>query len=280
MRICLDAGHYEGYNRGIIQSYYEGTTMFYLAQELKRELERYKNIEVIMTKYNVKDNPSLEERGNKAKDCDMFISLHSNAASNSSAKGVLSFYSVKRNNSKTLCDKIGNSISNVMKTNYRGSMTKNYPDNSNLDYYGVIRSAAKYERCKYIYLIEHGFHTNWNECAFLTYKSNLTQLAKTIAKTIADNFYLPLKGDIIEMEMSKNELEKFIKEVLRKENPKYADLKDVPTYWQPTVKDLLKHEALNGGTSTEVNPTDVNIKRDTLQGIIITLNYLKGKSII
>ena len=280
MRVLIDPGHYAGYNQGIIQSYYEGTVMFDLALYLKRELERYKNIECDLTKNTAKEDLSLEARGNKASNYDVFISLHSNAASSPSANYVVAFYSVKRPGSKSLCDKLGKSVASLMSARYSGSLTKLYPDTTNTDYYGVIRSAAKHERCKYIYIIEHGFHTNWNNCSFLKSSENLKKIAQAEAKVIAENFYLPLKEEVMDVSMTKQEFNSAVREVIQTDNPTYEDYKDIPDGWKATVQELLDSGAVNGGTDKEVNATDVNLSRDTLKGIIITLNYLKSKGII
>lgn len=54
-------------------------------------------------------------------------------------------------------------------------------------------------------------------------------------------------------------------------NPLYKDLKDVPSYWQDDVKALLDAGAINGGTTD--NPTDLNLRKDTLAAAIIAARY-------
>ena len=82
MKICIDAGHDEGYNVSPCDSRYsEGTRMFRLQEFLKTELARY-GFEVVCTRERVQDNPSLAERGAMARGCALLLSLHSNAIGN------------------------------------------------------------------------------------------------------------------------------------------------------------------------------------------------------
>jgi len=202
LKICLDPGHSINYNKGVIEGYYESNMNFTLANYLKEELEKYKDIQVILTKNKQNEDPSLSKRGQIAVDnkCDLFISLHSDAAT-ASAKGITVFRSLKRNDSKALGDSLGQAIVSVMKENgvsyFRngGSITKLYPNTSNTDYYGVIRSAVKGSSVKYAYLIEHGFHTNPVECTWLSNNDNIRKLAIAEASAIAKYFNLTLKDN-------------------------------------------------------------------------------------
>ena len=73
--------------------------------------------------------------------------------------------------------------------------------------------------------------------------------------------------------MTKDELKQLIREVIEEDNPTYADLKDVPTYWQAQAKALLDAGAVNGGTPADINPTDLNLRHETLKAAIIALLY-------
>ena len=74
MKICLDSGHYKNYNQGAVKSYYEGNVMWEITKLQKKYLEEYKDVEVVLTRSNINDNPTLTTRGSKAKGCDLFIS--------------------------------------------------------------------------------------------------------------------------------------------------------------------------------------------------------------
>lgn len=73
--------------------------------------------------------------------------------------------------------------------------------------------------------------------------------------------------------MTKDELKQLIREVIEEDNPMYADLKDVSTYWQTQAQALLDAGAVNGGTPADVNPTDLNLRHETLKAAIIAMLY-------
>lgn len=77
-KIILDPGHVEGYNRGAVSGYYEGTAMYHYAYLLADKL-RAAGLDVGITRTKITDNPSLTARGKQAKGADMLVSLHSNA---------------------------------------------------------------------------------------------------------------------------------------------------------------------------------------------------------
>ena len=172
--------------------------MFTLGQFLKSALESY-GIDTVMTRTSVTQDQTLEERGNKAKGCDMFISLHTNAvgysATHNDACVVMGIRSIKYPESKTLGDKLCEVTAQLLKeaepnTKSDGVITKKSDGYPNSDWYGVIRHSCKH--VKYTYLIEHGFHTNTNQCNWLYNDSNLKRLADAEAKVIAD--YFNIKG--------------------------------------------------------------------------------------
>ena len=203
MRITLDPGHGQFGNPGAIAGYYEGTRVFMLAHALKAELEKYENTEVFITRKDITDNPSLASRGGAAvkNGSELFISLHSNAASNPAAHGVSVFRSVKRPESESLGRLLGDAVVNAMKrqteiTYLRGVMTRTESfDGTVQDYYGVLRSSVKSDAVKYSFIIEHGFHTNLTECDYMFSDKNLLEMAETEAKVIAAYFNLRKKDE-------------------------------------------------------------------------------------
>lgn len=62
-------------------------------------------------------------------------------------------------------------------------------------------------------------------------------------------------------------------EVLEEIDPVYKDLADVPEYWKASAEAMLKTGAINGGTPKEVNPTDLNIRRETFKAAVVALAY-------
>lgn len=99
---------------------------------------------------------------------------------------------------------------------------------------------------------------------------------------IAEKVNLRLKGDVEEMtEELKAQIKEIVQEevavLLQRRNPLYADISDVPIYWQPMVQELLDRDILNGGTPREVNATDVNLTQDTIKACVLMKLYIDQK---
>lgn len=190
IKITLDPGHGRTGNPYPPQKgYYEGTQMWKLANFLKAELEKF-GFQVVTTRPNLNDDPSLSVRGQTAgkNGSSLFLSLHSNApasASDTKPTGSVMYYSLTDAKNKIFADKLGNKVSEVMGHYYRGSLTR--AGSSGADYYGVIRAAAQ-SGCKAAFILEHGFHTNIKDSAFLIVDANLQKLAVAEAESIADYF--------------------------------------------------------------------------------------------
>lgn len=189
IKIMLDPGHGAGsnFNRGSVIGN-EGDNNYKYSLVLKRELEKY-GFYVGTTRNSITDNPSLSARGNKAQGYDLFISLHSNAAS-ASVRGI-EIYGDINANSPALMKNLCNNISKAIGTKNRGVRwrTRNperfyvqptSPGGSN--YYGVLYS----NKAKLGMLIEHVFHTNMQDCKL--YVEKRKEIAQATADTIAE-FY-------------------------------------------------------------------------------------------
>lgn len=194
--VCLDAGHYGKYNRSpVVPEYYESEMNWKLHLLLKAELEKY-GILVKTTRADKAKDLALEARGKASKDCDLFISLHSNAASSEATKYVVSMYQVDDNcgemdeQSKAFAAKLAKTVGEVMALPYQTWNTKSSSDRDGNgykdDYYGVLRGAHTVHTPGVI--IEHGFHTNTATTKWLLVESNLKKLAVAEAKTIAEWF--------------------------------------------------------------------------------------------
>lgn len=190
-KICLDAGHYGKYNQSPVnKSYYESDMTWKLHKYLKTELEAF-GFKVIVTRTDKNKDLALESRGKKAKGCDLFLSLHSNAASSKTADYAVACCMI--DDSRTMIDDIsealGKKLAAIVNTTM-GSKGKwkiwEREGNNNADYYGVLRG-AKSVGVPGI-LLEHGFHTNKNNTAWLLKDANLKKLAQAEAKVIADYF--------------------------------------------------------------------------------------------
>ena len=191
--IVLDPGHGQFGNKHTTRDgFYEGTQNFILASFLKSELEAL-GFDVRMTREKVEDNPELVERGSMAGKLGavMFLSVHSNAPGGNPSderypkvRGAETFYSVSDcEGNAPIARDLTDAVVRTMSTEDRGIKTRRYPENDSIDYYGVLRSAAA-SGCKRAFLIEHGFHTNPEDSAFLQDSECLARLAKAEAEVI------------------------------------------------------------------------------------------------
>ena len=194
--VCLDAGHYGKYNRSkVVPEYYESDMNWKLHLKLKAELEKY-GIQVKTTRAEQAKDMELESRGKASKDCDLFISLHSNAADSESVNYVVAMYQVDDNcgemdeQSKKFATLIAELIGSVMglphKTWAKESSADRDGNGYKDDYYGVLRGAHTVKTPGVI--IEHGFHTNTATTKWLLVDANLDKLAQAEAKLIAEYF--------------------------------------------------------------------------------------------
>jgi N-acetylmuramoyl-L-alanine amidase len=195
--IVLDPGHGQfGNPHTTREGFYEGTQNFILANALKERLEA-RGFEVMTTRPAIEDNPSLEERGKMAGEnrAILFLSIHSNAPGSATSpeqyaavRGAVTYYSLAdpvRN--ADLATRLNDAVSACMNTVNRGIKTRSYPDRPDLDYYGVLRNSVAYG-CTCAMLIEHGFHTNPQDSAFLQDSACLARLAEVEAKILDDFF--------------------------------------------------------------------------------------------
>lgn len=179
-KVCLDAGHYGNYNAGAVNGYYESVRMWKLTELLAKELTD-RGIAVIKTRSNQATDLALTSRGRKAKGCDLFLSMHSNAASAESVDYPVAY--VPLNGTGTaIGQKLADIVADVMGTVQNGR-TATRKGSGGADYYGVIRGAVSVGVPGII--LEHSFHTNPKAAAWLMNDSNLAKLAKAEADCIA-----------------------------------------------------------------------------------------------
>lgn len=187
IKICLDAGHYGKYNRSPgIPEYYESRMNWKLHLLLKKYLEQY-GIEVITTRADPDVDLGLTARGEMSKGCDLFISLHSNAAGSSMNEKVdyPVVYVPLNGSADDIGKKLADCVTQVMGTTQKG-YTKTRKGSGDWDYYGVIYGAVQVGTPGII--IEHSFHTNTRSTQWLLEDSNLDKLAKAEAKVIAEHY--------------------------------------------------------------------------------------------
>lgn len=180
-KVCLDAGHYGNYNRSpVVSGYYESVRMWKLTELLAAELTA-RGIHVVKTRSNQATDLALTSRGKKAKGCDLFVSLHSNAASTETPDYPVAY--VPLNGSGTAIGaKLADCVCLVMGTAQKGR-TATRRGSAGADYYGVIRGAVSVGVPGII--LEHSFHTNRKATNWLMSDANLKKLAQAEAECIA-----------------------------------------------------------------------------------------------
>ncbi len=185
IKICLDAGHYDKYNQSpAVPKYYESDMAWKLHLKLKKYLEE-QGIEVITTRTKQKNDMKLTARGKAAKGCDLFLSIHSNAATKESVDYPVAFVPINGSADK-LGEQLAKCVEQVMGTKQSGRAESRKSEKGNWDYYSVINGAVSVGVPGII--LEHSFHTNTKATKWLMVDSNLDKLAKTEAEVIAKYF--------------------------------------------------------------------------------------------
>ncbi len=197
-KIMLDAGHYANYNQStVIPEYWESRRMWLLCEYLFKELTDY-GFTVFKTRTDVETDLPVYERGKTARDCDLFISLHSNACDTEKVNRVDVYGAYDNlNNSHELALLLATAIADLMKVS-GGYVKTRKSDNAEDEYYGVLRGARRVG-CPLFYIIEHSFHTNEYATRWLLDDANLLKLAKLEAAVIATYFGIKpsfVKGDV------------------------------------------------------------------------------------
>ena len=212
-KIMIDPGHGAGkaYNRGFLQidnltHCNEGDCNYLYAHDfLKPALEKY-GFKVDLTRDNIFQNPSLQARGLMAKDYDLLLSVHSNAASGN-VRGVEVWDSTNPKEScKTLGDKICAYVSSALGTPNRGTKYRKNSKGSN--YYGILRLGYGKKNM----IVEHVFHDNIQDAT--VYRKNLDKTANAVAKAIAEFYGLAQKTGEVKTPPVELTEEKFIQTIV------------------------------------------------------------------
>ena len=187
IKICLDAGHYGKYNRSpAVKTYYESDMNWKLHLLLKKELESY-GIEVITTRADKNKDLPLVDRGKASKGCDLFISIHSNAAGSKTNDNVDYPLAIVQLDGKgnALGKKLADTVKRTMCCKQNAEVWTRRGTYGG-EYYGVLWGAANVGTVGMI--LEHSFHTCTKMTKWLSDDTNLAKLAKAEAKAIADYF--------------------------------------------------------------------------------------------
>jgi N-acetylmuramoyl-L-alanine amidase len=198
-KVCIDAGHYGKYNASPAnKAYYESVRMWRLHELLAAEL-RKRGVTVVVTRSNQAADLSLISRGKKAKGCDLFLSLHSNAVGsgvNESVDYPVAY--VLRPNARTSIDEKAAEIGLILAKVVQATMDTTQPartatraasgdrDGNGVkddEYYGVLEGARQMGVPAVI--LEHSFHTQTRATNWLLQDANLQRLAVAEADAIA-----------------------------------------------------------------------------------------------
>lgn len=193
-RICIDAGHYGKYNRSpAVKEYYESDMTWKLHLLLKQYLEQY-GFEVITTREEKDRDLALYNRGATSEGCDLFLSLHSNAAGSFVKESVdrVDIYAPISGKGHDIAQKLADCIASVMQTDQPGYV-KTRKSESGGEYYGVIRGAVAVGTIGL--LVEHSFHTCTRSAKWLLDDNNLDKLARAEAQVLAEHFNMVTKTE-------------------------------------------------------------------------------------
>ena len=194
--VCLDAGHFGKQNQSpVVPEFYESEFNWKLHNLLAQKLKAY-GIQVVRTRTGIKSDLSLTERGTRAKNCDLFISIHANAAENPNANYVLGVHMVDDDcgeidtQSKAAAKLLAECVAGVMGASAQVWTKESSSDRDGNghkdDYYGVLRGAHSVGTAGVI--LEHGFYTNQAQAQFLLLDSTLEKLTEAEARVIAEWF--------------------------------------------------------------------------------------------
>lgn len=184
IKICIDAGHYGKVNQSpVVKEYFESEMTWKLHLLLKEALEGY-GIQVITTRSKQEKDKGLLARGQTAKGCDLFLSLHSNTCDTESVNRpvVIVPYS-------GTADEIGKALGQCIQDTMGVSKYQLYKKKSqkgDWDWYTVIQGAVSVGVPGII--LEHSFHTNTEAAKWLLMDSNLEKLAKAEAAAIVAHY--------------------------------------------------------------------------------------------
>ena len=184
MKICIDAGHYGKYNKSPVNAaYWESDFAWKFHLLLKSELEK-RGITVTTTRTVQAKDLDLVKRGQRAKGCDLFLSIHSNACADQSVDYPLACCCVS-GQADVLGHELAEVVGNVMGVSGKARIWKR-TGNGGTDYYGVLRGAASVGVPGI--LLEHSFHTNRRATDWLLNDENLRRMALAEADVIAEHY--------------------------------------------------------------------------------------------
>lgn len=193
--IIVDPGH-GGNDGGAVSSYdNEADLNWNIAMALKAELETYNGVKVYLTRGSAEWN-SNAARGRMGAQlgADLFVSVHNNSGSNSSANGVQVYGTVNSNykaSMQTLCTNIAAHVSALGLAN-GGYQTRVSTNDPSIDYYTMLDEAVKCGIPGII--IEHCYLSNTSDADFIHNEDNQRKCGTADATAIAEYYGLTKRG--------------------------------------------------------------------------------------
>ncbi|MBR3630366.1 MAG: N-acetylmuramoyl-L-alanine amidase [Oscillospiraceae bacterium] len=150
---------------------------------LKEALEA-RGVEVITTRVDKEKDMALVDRGMVSKGCDLFLSIHSNAAGSSSVDAPLACCAINGSTDE-LGQKLADLVAVVMETKQGGDIWKRRGNKEpDLDYYSVLRGATNVGTPSI--LLEHSYHTNYRATMWLLNDDNCKRMAEAEADLLVE----------------------------------------------------------------------------------------------
>ena len=206
--VVLDPGHDDTHKGASANGLREEEINLKIASYCKAELENYSGIKVYMTRTSgscphpgTTSGVDNEERVKYAASvgADIYVSIHNNSSTSSSAHGAMVFY--PNSNYNPSVGYTGKQLAQVIEKHLvalglanrgitiRDAQVDKYPDGSKADYYGVIRN-AKLAGIPAI-IVEHAFLTNTGDANdFLKQEGKLKQMGIADAQAIVEYYNL------------------------------------------------------------------------------------------
>ena len=195
--IVLDPGHGGEEDGACYYGYKEKDINLTLAYMVKKELEEYRNVKVVLTRTE-DETVSLVKRAEIAKQCggDILISMHFNASTSHGMQGASVYISTSdkyRENQQQLADCLMGEFEAIGLQNSGvfarvTQRNKRRGDGSFEDYYGIIRNAYNYNIPGII--IEHGYLDSKEDIKYVRKTEGLEQIARADANGIAAYYRL------------------------------------------------------------------------------------------
>ena len=171
-KVFIDPGH-GGYDNGAVENgVLEDEINLQISKKIEAKLKA-KGVQVKMSRYD-DTYLSLTDRTRMANNwgSDIFVSIHQNSATNSSANGIETYYYSSRQDSRALATEIQNDLIQATNGVNRGVKTANY---------AVIKTASMSSS-----LVECGFISNQTEAINLSSSSYQDKVADGIVNGIMD----------------------------------------------------------------------------------------------